>query len=59
MQTCVQEDLKQCSYMQTCVQEELKQCSYIHEDLYSGGAEAVYIAIYMKTCVQEELKQYI
>ena len=40
MQTCVQEELKQCSYMymQTCIQEELKQCSC------------------MQTCVQEEMK---
>ena len=29
MQTCVQEEVKQYSYMQTCVQEEVKQYSYM------------------------------
>ena len=52
MQTCVQEELKQCSYMQTCVQEELKQCSYmqtcVQEELNRCSC--------MQTCVQEEMK---
>ena len=57
LHTCVQEELKQCSYiptcvqeqcsyMQTCVQEELKQCSYMQtcvQDCVHGFNEAVYM----------------
>ena len=44
MQTCVQEELKLCSYMQTCVQEELQLCSYIIiQTCVQQGTAAVYI----------------
>ena len=52
MQTCVQEELKQCSYMQTCVQEELKQCSYMQTCVQ----EELKWCSCMQTCVQEEMK---
>ena len=52
MQTCVQEELKLCSYMQTCVQEELKLCSYMQTCVQ----EELKLCSYMQTCVQEELK---
>ena len=45
MQTCVQEELKQCSYMQTCVQKEMK---------LSTWTEAV--SLYMKTYVLQGKK---
>ena len=49
MKTCVQEELKLCSYMQTCVQEELQLCSYIIiQSCVQQGTAAVYIHVY--TC---------
>ena len=55
MQTCVQEELKQCSYMQTCVQEELKQCSYrqtcVQDEMkLSTWTEAVSLYMHADLC---------
>ena len=30
METCVEAELRYCSYMETCVQEELKLCTYVN-----------------------------
>ena len=30
METCVEGELRYCSYMETCVQEELKLCTYVN-----------------------------
>ena len=59
MQTCVQEELKKCSYIQTCVQEELKLCRYIQTCVQEELKLCMWteaISMYMQTYVLQRNK---